>query len=127
LVDRPALAWLVDTDVGQLLGTHASRLRREVPVYVAAPPEQFGAVPSDDPMDQVMVRGRLDVLVPTPAGATIIDFKTDAVRPDEVPARAEHYRSQMDQYRRAVQTITGKPVAAAYLVFLAPRIVTRLP
>jgi ATP-dependent exoDNAse (exonuclease V) beta subunit len=73
-----------------------------------------------------MVRGRLDVLVPGDNGLTIVDFKTDAVAPEMVAERVERHRPQVEQYRQAVQAITGTPVARAYLVFLAARVIREL-
>jgi ATP-dependent helicase/nuclease subunit A len=74
----------------------------------------------------MMVRGRLDVLVPAADGLTIVDFKTDAVAPEAVAERVEQYRPQVEQYWHAVESITGLPVARAYLVFLSPRVVREL-
>ena len=73
-----------------------------------------------------MVRGRLDVLIPGPDGATIVDFKTDAVSPGYVAARAERYAGQMRQYRSAVERITGQRVARVRLVFLTARVIQDL-
>jgi ATP-dependent helicase/nuclease subunit A len=124
LVDRGGIRWFVGTDVGQLLRANEGRLLRELPVYYAAESQwsddNAGAA-QPDALDRVMVRGRLDVLVPGDDGLTIVDFKTDAVGADAVAARVEHHRPQVEQYRRAVQAITGRPVARAYLVFLSAR------
>ena len=68
-----------------------------------------------------MVRSRLDVLVPTPAGIEIIDYKTDRVTADTIDARVETYRGQLEFYRTAVQAMTGKKVSAVHLVFLFAR------
>ena len=87
------------------------------------PPPRWAdpADPAPDPRDRVMVRGRLDVLVPGDDGLTVVDFKTGPVAPEAVAARIEHHRPQVEQYRRAVQAITGRPVARAFLVFLSAR------
>jgi ATP-dependent exoDNAse (exonuclease V) beta subunit len=74
-------------------------------------------------LDEVMVRGRLDVFVPLPGGGVIVDYKTDGVQAGEVPRRAEEYRGQVDQYRQAMRTVTGVAVGRAWLVFLKPRVV----
>lgn len=54
--------------------------------------------------------------------ADVIDFKTDALRPGDIRAlaeRTEHYRPQIEAYRRAVACMTGLPEerVAARLVF----------
>jgi ATP-dependent helicase/nuclease subunit A len=124
LADRGGILWLAGTDVGRLLRDNASRLLRELPIYLAAPPD---AGSSADNMDQVMVRGRIDVLVPAPGGATVVDFKTDAVSTDAVESRARAYEHQMRQYCDAVARITGVPAARACIVFLTPRVVWEMP
>jgi ATP-dependent exoDNAse (exonuclease V) beta subunit len=96
----------------------AAVLRRELPVYAARP-----AAPDDaagDPSDQVMLRGRLDALLPLAERSLVIDYKTDAVTPADAAARAELYRPQVGSYVAAVERMTGKP-AAGKIVFLRAR------
>ena len=50
----------------------------------------------------------------------LVDYKTSRIRPDREPEKekqriADHYRVQMDIYRRALETTTGKKVKEAYL------------
>src|SRR5215217_5123732 len=78
LVDVGAVGWLMSTEIGSLLRTHAKTIRRELPVYAAVAPEGSGLPQSADPLDQVMLRGRLDVLVPADDGCVLIDYKTDS-------------------------------------------------
>ena len=122
-VDRAAVEWFVGTDIGRLMRDHVTGVMRELPVYFAAPADVAGATPSADPQDRVMVRGRLDAMVVTPAGLTIVDFKTDAVEGDRMHDRIALYRPQLEQYRRAIEQITGLPVVRVCLAFLAPRVV----
>ena len=118
-VDVDALAWLTASEVGALLRAHAAGLRRELPVYAAGP-----AAPGAAGADRVMLRGRIDVLVPLPDRSVIIDYKTDSVPADQVAARAAAYDSQTTAYAGAVGRMTGKPVEIV-LVFLRPRVVHR--
>ena len=76
---------------------------------------------SDDPQDRMMIRSRIDVLIETPDGLQIVDYKTDRVREDGIEARAEMYRPQMEMYRKAIETITGRKVTAIHMVFLSAR------
>ena len=62
-----------------------------------------------------MVRSRIDVLMETDAGLEIVDYKTDRT------ADVDLYRGQMALYRRAIESMTGKKVAAVHLVFLTAR------
>ena len=114
-VDIEAVCWLMSTPVGRLLREHAGNVRRELHVYAAATPR-----PSD-PMDCVMLRGRIDALIPLARESILIDYKTDFIAPADVAGRAAFYRPQIAAYAQAIRQITAKPVRA-YLVFLRPRV-----
>jgi ATP-dependent helicase/nuclease subunit A len=120
-VDRAALGWfLLESEIGNLLRRNAAEIRREIPVYFTL--EAAGV----DPADQPMIRGRLDLLLPTEEGHVIVDYKTDRVDESTVALRADEYRPQMDLYRQAIQRITRRPVKEIHLVFLAAKCVVRL-
>jgi ATP-dependent helicase/nuclease subunit A len=52
---------------------------------------------------------------------TVVDFKTDHVRTkDEISQRAEHYRTQLEAYSRALEQVLGKKVVRRALYFLTP-------
>ena len=121
-VDLPSLEWLMASEVGSFLREHAAALRRELPVYAAAPAgiEEAPAAGAD----QVMLRGRIDALVPLPDRSVVIDYKTDAVDAAAAPARAQLYAPQSAAYADAVARMTGKPVEVL-LVFLRARAVHR--
>jgi ATP-dependent helicase/nuclease subunit A len=69
----------------------------------------------------VVVQGLIDLLVRTPEGLLVIDFKTDHVLGDEVLRRAEVYRRQLERYARAAAAICRDRVLERWLYFLAPR------
>jgi ATP-dependent helicase/nuclease subunit A len=122
IVDLEAIAWLMSSEVGKLLRDNAAIAQRELPLYFTAEPSLDACAPrSADPLDRMMVRGRVDVLLPLPGGSILIDYKTDAIPPEFVPARVEQYRAQVEAYRDAIQNITGVPVARAILVFIGAR------
>ena len=120
LVDLGSIDWLIESDTGKLLKSHAANLRREVPIHVAVAPQDLS---SADPLDRVMIRGRIDLLVPTPQGIVLIDYKTDDVPADVAPSRARMYERQMQQYRGAVQQMTGEPVSTVQIIFLTARLI----
>ena len=123
IVDQDAIAWFLSSEVGQLLRENAAVLHRELPVYYASTPD---AAKSTDPLDQQMVRGRIDLLVPTPEGWMIVDYKTDRVVGEALDQRTELYAGQLHEYRGAIQKITGKPVVESALIFLHPREIRRV-
>jgi ATP-dependent helicase/nuclease subunit A len=69
----------------------------------------------------VVVQGVIDMLVQTPQGLIVIDFKTDRVSGSEITARVEVYRGQVDLYAKAAATILRDKVLARWLYFMAPR------
>jgi ATP-dependent helicase/nuclease subunit A len=120
-VDRAAIKWLLGSKVGALLKANAVELRREVPIHFAAAAIELPK--STDPQDRIMVRGRIDVLIPGKDGLTLIDYKTDDVPVERVSERAKEHSEQLGLYRTAIERITGQPVAAAYLVFFKPHMI----
>ena len=71
-----------------------------------------------------MVRGRIDVLVPAPGGAMVVDYKTDAVSAEAVAVPGRGVRAtRCGQYRDAVERITGiAPRGGCCIVFLTARV-----
>jgi ATP-dependent helicase/nuclease subunit A len=63
----------------------------------------------------------IDLLVRTPEGLIVLDFKTDHVSDQEVLKRAEVYRGQVELYARAASAICQDKVIEKWLYFLAPR------
>jgi len=60
------------------------------------------------------------MLVKTPDGLLVIDFKTDAITAEETPQRAKFYRRQLDLYAKAASAILRSKSIANWLYFLTP-------
>lgn len=116
-LDVEAIRWLMTTAPGKLLRANAGALRRELPVHFPHPDGPSSA----DPLDQIMVRGRIDVLIPDREGLVVLDYKTDRVTSETIDQRTEFYRDQANAYSHAIGRIVGEPVKAVYLVFLTAR------
>jgi ATP-dependent helicase/nuclease subunit A len=112
------LCWLMETPPGQLLRTHAGQLRRELPFTWARAPDGLS---SPDPLDRQIVRGRLDVLIPTDKGPVLVDYKTDHVWDEKLEQRVAQYRMQLHLYGEALKQVTGRQPVGAWLVFLHAR------
>jgi ATP-dependent helicase/nuclease subunit A len=119
LVDRDAVLWLLQSELGNMIRASHAELIREVPFALIHPAED--CPPSDDPADEIMIRGRIDLLVPTPSGLSIVDYKTDRVSGPELDQRVETYGRQMRLYADAIRTVARREIASVYLVFLSPR------
>jgi ATP-dependent helicase/nuclease subunit A len=123
IVDRVAITWLMASPVGQLLRKPSASVRRELPVNFPWSPESAA---NADPLDRVMVRGRIDALILEGKVGTLLDYKTDSVSAEQVAERAESYRPQLQAYREAIQRIAGVRIDDMYLAFLSPRVMYRL-
>jgi len=66
------------------------------------------------------------MLIRTPQGLIVIDFKTDNITAGHATQRAELYRGQLDLYARAAAKILNAESIAEHLYFLTPRVVVRL-
>jgi ATP-dependent helicase/nuclease subunit A len=123
VVDVDAIDWLMnETKLGELMRRNAKSVRRELRVAfaqtVAPPGFADNAV---EPLDRIMIRGRIDALVPDGEGVVLVDYKTDRVTNETIDARAEFYREQVETYRDAVAHITGRAITRVDIVFLAAR------
>ncbi|HEX6694184.1 MAG TPA: UvrD-helicase domain-containing protein [Longimicrobiales bacterium] len=112
--------WTADSAIARLLSSSAwpdgSSVHREVPFLVRE--------------GNTIIEGFIDRLIITRAGgavrsAAVIDFKTDAIEAGDrrtLDARTEHYRPQVDAYRRAVAAMHGISLdtVQGHLVFLDP-------
>ncbi len=68
----------------------------------------------------VVVQGIIDMLIQTPQGLLVIDFKTDDVTAKEACEHAELYRQQLELYGRAAETILKDKIIGKWLYFLTP-------
>ncbi len=68
-----------------------------------------------------LVEGFIDLLIDTPDGLTIVDYKTDRLTARQVQELGPEYEVQLGLYAWAVGETTGKPVREATLLFLRPQ------
>ena len=66
----------------------------------------------------VVVQGVADLVVLMPQELWLLDFKTDAVKRDQLPAKVQQYEPQMKLYARALSQIYSRPVTDCWLYFL---------
>ncbi|HET8943301.1 MAG TPA: 3'-5' exonuclease, partial [Dehalococcoidia bacterium] len=83
----------------------ASRALREVPFAVA--------------LDGVIVEGFVDMLIESPAGLEIVDWKTDRVAGEEVQSRLAEYRLQAGLYVLGIEEATRQRVHSVTYVFVS--------
>ncbi len=97
----------------QLAGTGAPSWRE---LFVAAP------------VGDTLLEGYVDLLVRTPDGLVLVDYKTDHA-PDEsaMHAKVLIYRPQLATYGIALQTVLGEPIVGARLIFCRPGGASEVP
>lgn len=123
-VDAEAIAAFFAGDLGQRLRARPERLQREVTFTLGLPvgllyPEQAAAAPPDAAAQRIVVQGMIDYLFEDETGYVLIDFKTDGRAAVNLPAATRRHAGQMQLYMRAVAQILQRPVAEAWLHFLA--------
>jgi ATP-dependent helicase/nuclease subunit A len=105
------------SDLGKLVTDHKGNILREWPFTFASDAAKLGA---KSPGETVIVQGIIDMIIKTPAGLIIIDFKTDDVTPDFAHQRAEIYFDQVKLYAEAASEILKQEVKDTWLYFLKP-------
>ena len=70
--------------------------------------------------DTIIVQGIIDLLIQTPKGLVIVDFKTDQISAGRANERAELYRRQLELYGRAASAVMKTETIARWLYFLTP-------
>jgi len=80
------------------------------------------AHPADRQAEEiVVVQGIIDMLVQTPTGLLVIDFKSDRVSDGDLSDRVKAYQGQLELYAKAAGEILNCPVREKWLYFLTPR------
>ncbi len=124
-IDTEAILTFFHSDLGQMVFDTQNTIFREWPFTFALPACEWNSsyLPrhtTSDIRDTIIVQGIIDMLVRTPQGLVIIDFKTDNVTSSQVHERAKLYRRQLDLYSRAASAILKDKLLAKWLYFLTP-------
>jgi len=125
-IDTESILAFFQTDLGRLAAHSSNSIWREWPFTFALPTSGWeGLSPARDTKhemrDTIIVQGIIDLLVRTPEGLVIVDFKTDRIAAEQVTERAGFYRRQLALYGRAASAILKSRTMARWLHFLGPR------
>ncbi len=77
-------------------------------------------------VEDLVVRGQIDLWFVENGGLVIVDYKTDAVNGPEAHQRAQEYAWQLRLYGMALEKLTGLPAREAWLHFLKPNTPVRV-
>ncbi len=108
-INNEAIKTFFDSEVGKLSLDKANYIEREWPFTYAMNTEEN---------EKIVVQGIVDMLIKTPQGLIIVDFKTDRVSDEQLQHRADLYRGQLELYAQAAQAILKSQVLRKCLYFL---------
>ena len=114
-VEPERLSAFLRNPLGRAMGLAGERCRREFKFSVLVSaldhfPEGRG--------EEILLQGVIDAWFEGEDGSiTVVDFKSDRVRPGGEQARAEEYRPQLAAYCQALSAILGRPVNRQVLWF----------
>ena len=77
--------------------------------------------------EEVLLQGVVDCWFVDEQGITVLDFKSDRIRPGQEEERARAYAPQLSAYSRALERITGRRVYRKMLWFFATGTPVELP
>jgi ATP-dependent exoDNAse (exonuclease V) beta subunit len=109
--------------LGQRILAEAPNVERELPFTARFSPAELLALgipvtPGLSPDDYVVTQGIVDLAVIRERELWLVDFKTDAISPRDLSARAEMYGPQIKLYAIALERIHRRPVTERWLHFL---------
>ena len=102
-------------ELGSLI-RQAEQVFREVKFSILTPAEPYAPAAQGE---QLMLQGVTDCFLIKDGAITVIDFKTDRIKPGEEGERAKQYRPQLEAYGLALERIYGLPVTRKLLYFFA--------
>ena len=113
MVDPEKIARFFATDLGRKLRTSQNVLR-EFKFSILDDASRYGHGLEGE---QMLLQGVVDCALLEDDGITIVDFKTDYVTRETLPALTQRYRPQVEAYANALSRIFETKVKAAYLYF----------
>lgn len=112
-VNRRWIGDFFQTELGQRL-QRGQDVLREFKFSILA---DGGILQEDLAGEKLLLQGVVDCCLMEEDGLTILDFKTDRVRPGDEVAAASRYGGQVRTYGQALSRIFGKPVKKLLLYF----------
>ena len=101
----------------------AKKVEREKPFYINIPAQE---IYKQDLDEKILVQGIIDLYYITKQDELIlVDFKTDFVENRNEQVLIDKYKTQLELYKRALESATGKKVDRVYIysTFLEKEIV----
>ena len=123
VADAGAIAWFTHQPLYARM-SRAARLERELPFSYPVDARMLYGLDADE---RVLLQGVIDACFLENGAWTILDYKTDRVRPGESAEQAAgRHAEQMRLYALSLEAITGRPVLEQLVVLLSHRAVVPL-
>jgi ATP-dependent helicase/nuclease subunit A len=106
------VSWVLRSSQAVQRARGAVRALREVPFAVQ--------------VDGVVLEGFIDLLIETPQGIEIVDWKTDQIGAGEVDQRLKEYQAQAGLYVYGIESATGRRVIGVTYVFASAQVEKQL-
>jgi len=122
-IDTQSIMTFFKSRLGQIALSPENTICREWPFTFALPASEFSGPGHDSRFtndETIIVQGIIDMLVQTPQGLMVIDFKTDQISEEHLPQQAELYRQQLNLYGKAASAILKTKILGKWLYFLTP-------
>ena len=125
-LDLEAIGAFWASPPGEKIRAQAACVRRELAFTAKFSPPELAEITGTKPetgleSEFVVVQGVVDLAVLLPEEIWLVDFKTDDLRADQLPAKTKIYAPQLKLYARALGKIYGRPANACWLHFLSLR------
>lgn len=118
-INHEGIVKFFQSELGKLTTDPVNTVMREWPFIYGLPAELLDG---NSKGEIIVVQGIIDMIVDTPEGLVIIDFKTDNVTASGVEERSKIYHKQINLYAIAASEILNKKVTSKHLYFLRPEI-----
>lgn len=124
--DLGFLARFLRSPAGLRLTSCPARVRREVPFTLRVSPGSLYPERNFED-DLIVVQGIIDAIIFEDDGVTLLDYKSDRIAAEQVPAALRNYTPQVSMYALACRRILKKPVKKASIAFLVPDLEVLVP
>jgi ATP-dependent helicase/nuclease subunit A len=124
-LDLKALANFWGSPLGQsILAQPPDAAIRELPFTARFSPAELSTITNGSfatmtGEEFIVVQGVADLVVLLPKEIWLVDFKTDKVRAEDLPAKTKMYEPQLKLYASALNKIFARPVTKRALYFLS--------
>ena len=113
-IDCKKLAALFSTSIGRKI-CESENVLREFKFSIL---DDGSAFSEELAGEKILLQGVIDCAIIEDDGVTVIDFKTDRIKPEKLEEAAKKYRPQIEAYTEAIQRIFNLKVKYACLYFV---------